>query len=87
MHCPALHFLKNQHMNHARSSTEEEGISSVGSQGGLLEEVTLSSLPLESKSYSTLRSRAWKLLHALQKAGPGLCQPLEDHFQGISRLF
>lgn len=36
----ALHFLKNQHTNHARSSTEEEGISSVGSQGGLLEELT-----------------------------------------------
>ena len=54
----ALHFLKDQCMKRAQRSTEEEGISSVGSQGGLLEEVTLSSLPLESQELQHIEKQS-----------------------------
>ena len=54
----ALHFLKDQRTKHTRSSTEEEGIRSVGSQGGLLEEVTLSSLPLEPQELQHTEKRS-----------------------------
>lgn len=54
----ALHFLKDQCMKHARRSTEEEGISSGGSQGGLLEEVTLSSLPLEPQELTHVEKQS-----------------------------